>query len=95
MIASKKEEARGAHACARKERERESERAAFPRPFLINHLFEKIQHRVSLSRIGEEKKFARERYRLANINITKKHVTKLTLVACRTALSSLPEMLSP
>ena len=48
--------------CARKERERESERAAFPRPFLINHhLFEKIQHRVSLSLIGEEKKFARER----------------------------------
>jgi len=62
MIASKKEEARGAHARARKERERESERAAFPRPFLINHhLFEKIQHRVSLSLIGEEKKFARER----------------------------------
>ena len=78
-----------------REWERERARGVSLSLFLINHLFEKTSP-LSLFARAKERERERKRERHAETRSQKKIKTSaLTLVACRTALSSLPEMLSP
>jgi len=77
-----------------RENERERERGVSLSLFLINHLFEKTSS-LSLSSRAPKREREKERERDTKDSQKNQNTSALTLVACRTALSSLPEMLSP